>query len=96
MALIPAAALQLDYDDEVDVLYASFGPPQRALCAEVEPDILLRYVPPRAEVVGITIIDFLTHFPRSPQIAFQTHAASVVADLLRKYPTVPLRTTREP
>jgi hypothetical protein len=79
----------LDYDDEVDVLYASVGPAQRALCVEVEPDILLRYVPPRPNVVGLTVMDFLAQFPQPPETPFEAHARGVVRELLHKYPTVP-------
>jgi replicative DNA helicase len=41
MAITPASELSLNYDEEMDVLYASVGPPQEAVTDEVEPDILL-------------------------------------------------------
>ena len=70
----------------------SFTPwcrPQPALSVEVEPDVLLRYVPPRLEVVGCTLINFLTHFPCPPPKTPLEHAMAVVEELLRKYPQVP-------
>jgi hypothetical protein len=53
-------------------------------------DVLLRYVPPHTEVVGITIVDFLKHFPNVKTKPFQVHAAAVLEELFRKYPTVPV------
>jgi hypothetical protein len=91
MAITEPLSWDLDYDDEVDVLYASRGAPQPAASLEVIDDVLLRYVPPHPAVVGITIVNFLKHFPNVKANSFQVHAAAVIADLFRKYPTVPVR-----
>jgi len=49
--------IALDYDEEVDVLYISFGEPREAKdTIEVEDGILYRIAD--NEVVGITITDF--------------------------------------
>jgi len=49
--------IDLDYDEEVDVLYISFGEPREAKdTIEVEDGILYRIAD--NEVVGITITDF--------------------------------------
>lgn len=49
--------IDLDYDEEVDVLYISFGEPREAKdTIEVEDGILYRIAD--KEVVGITITDF--------------------------------------
>ena len=49
--------IDLDYDEEVDVLYISFGEPREAKdTIEVEDGILYRITD--NEVVGITITDF--------------------------------------
>jgi uncharacterized protein YuzE len=80
----------LDYDAEVDVLYASRGAPQPAASLEVIDDVLLRYVPPHSEVVGITIVNFLKHFPNIGAKPFQAHATGVLEEVLRKYPSVPM------
>ena len=45
MAVDIIPSWDLDYDDEVDVLYASRGAPQPAASLEVIDDVLLRYVP---------------------------------------------------
>jgi uncharacterized protein YuzE len=82
MAVRSTPELVLDYDQESDVLYASLGAPQQAITDEVEDDILLRYCPPRPEVVGITIVNFRRHFPRQ-------EPADVIQRLLQKYPVVP-------
>jgi uncharacterized protein YuzE len=82
MALSSPSTLVLDYDQEADVLYASFGSPQRAVTEEVDEDILLRYCPPSRDVVGITIMNFRRHFP-------QEAPADVIRSVLRRYPSVP-------
>jgi uncharacterized protein YuzE len=82
MAVRSTPELVLTYDQEADVLYASLGAPQQAITDEVEDDILLRYCPPRPEVVGITIANFRRHFP-------DKEPAKVIQDLIRKYPIVP-------
>ena len=90
MALSTTRAFTLDYDAQGDVLYVSLAAPQPALSLEVEPDVLLRYVPPGLDVVGITFLNFLTHFPGSDPKTALGHATAVVDDIWRKYPQVPL------
>jgi uncharacterized protein YuzE len=90
MAVTELLSWDLDYDDEVDVLYASRGAPQPAASIEVTDDVLLRYVPSTPKVVGITIVNFLKHFPNVNAKPFQTHATAVVEELFRKYPEVPM------
>ena len=89
MSVDVISSWDLDYDDEVDVLYASRGAPQPAASLEVIDDVLLRYVPPRSDVVGITIVNFLKHFPNVNAKPFQAHATAVLEELFRKYPMVP-------
>ena len=89
MALSAESLWQLDYDARGDVLYASRGDPQPALSYEIDTDILLNYVPPDLHVVGITVLNFLKHFPRCDSIPVQSHAAAIVEELFRKYPLVP-------
>lgn len=89
--------LELDYDERNDVMYASLGPPQAALSYEIMEDVLLRYVPPNRTVVGITIIDFSAHYPVEDRAQLLTAAKTVVQDLLRRFPSVPLdEKTQEP
>ena len=89
MAVNVKPTFTLDYDAQGDVVYASIQAPQPALSVEVEPDVLLRYVPPSLEVVGCTLINFLRHFPCPPPKTPLEHATAVVEGLLRKYPQVP-------
>jgi hypothetical protein len=86
----PDDILELDYDAENDVLYASLSTPQAALSHELIEDVLLRYIPPSPEVVGITIINFLQHYPLQDTAQVLSAARAVVEDLLEKYPSVPL------
>ena len=49
--------INLDYDEEADVLYLSFGEPREAKdSVEVEDGVIYRIAD--SEVVGITITDF--------------------------------------
>ncbi len=90
MAVTAHSPWDLDYDEEVDVLYASRGSPQPAASFEVMDDVLLRYVPPHPEVVGVTVVSFLRHFPNIEAQPFKVHATAVVEELFRKYPVVPM------
>lgn len=90
MALTTETGWQIDYDEESDVLYASLGPARRALSWEIAPDILLRYVPPSPDVVGITLVHCLRQFPRPPQVPLDLHLYAVLHVLWREHPKVPL------
>lgn len=54
------------YDPKADVLYVSQGDPRPAISEEIEPGVLLRKDPDSGEVIGMTVIDFTKHWPRSP------------------------------
>ena len=82
--------LDLDYDEQNDVLYASLGSPQAALSYEISKDIWLDYIPPDRTVVGITILNFLEHYPAANKDAVLQEARSIVQDLLQRYPSVHL------
>ena len=56
MAINLGKPLRLNYDEEAYVLYASIDKPQPAVSVEIERDVLLRYIPPSNEIVGITMI----------------------------------------
>lgn len=81
--------LELNYDERGDVLYASLGAPQAALSYEIMEDVLLRYVPPNREVIGMTILNFSEHYPVPEEASLLSMAKSVVEELLRRYPLVP-------
>lgn len=58
-ASISIEKINLEYDEEADVLYISFGKPREAKDSiEVEDEII--YCIADDEIVGITIIDFKT------------------------------------
>jgi hypothetical protein len=81
--------IDINYDEQNDVLYASVGVPQAALSYEMTKDIWLDYVPPNHTVVGITVLNFLQHYPIAERSQLWTTAKAVVEELLRTYPTVP-------
>jgi uncharacterized protein YuzE len=82
--------IELEYDERGDVLYSSEGAPRAALSHEITEDILLRYTPPNREVVGITILNFLQHFPLENRKSLLSHAKAIVKDLFQRYRYVPL------
>ena len=56
-AVLSLRKIDLDYDEEADVLYISFGEPREAEdTVEVEDGIIYRVI--NKEVIGITITDF--------------------------------------
>jgi hypothetical protein len=50
--------VQWDYDEEMDVLYISFGDPKPGIGDEVAEMVVLRTDPDTDQYVGITIIGF--------------------------------------
>lgn len=50
--------LRINYDEDADVLYASFGEPKMAVSKEVEDGKFVRFDPFTDEIVGVTILDF--------------------------------------
>ena len=56
--------IQYDYDKRADVLYISFGKPQKSICVEKEEGILFCVDPFKDKVVGITVIDSKEKFAR--------------------------------
>jgi hypothetical protein len=82
--------LDLDYDEQNDVLYASVGSPQASLSYEVSRDIWLDYIPPSRMVVGVTVLNFLAHHPVTTRDTLLEMAKTVVEDILQSYPLVPL------
>jgi len=52
------AKLTLSYDEDVDVLYVSFGEPKAAISVEVNDGELIRIDPYTDDIVGVTIMDF--------------------------------------
>ena len=53
--------IELDYDEEADVMYISFGEPKGAVTEEVG-NIGIRIDEKNKEVVGLTIIEFMKTF----------------------------------
>ena len=58
--------ITLDYDEEADVLYFTFGDPKEALTEEIG-NIGVRVDPKTNDIVGLTVIDFLSGFRKKHQ-----------------------------
>lgn len=57
--------LAVAYDKEADVLYLSEGAPREAICQMVDDGVIIRKDPSTKEVIGFTIVDFISHFSKS-------------------------------
>ena len=56
--------IELDYDEEADVMYISFGDPREAVTKEIG-NIGVRIDEKNKEIVGLTIIEFMKTFGKS-------------------------------
>ena len=53
----------MGYDREADVLYLSFGRPEKGMqYVEADNDVILRVHPRTKKIVGVTIVDFARRF----------------------------------
>lgn len=56
--------IELDYDEEADVMYISFGEPKEAVTEEIG-NIAIRIDEKNREIVGLTIIEFMKTFGKT-------------------------------
>ncbi len=55
--------LMMGYDREADVLYLSFGEPQKGMTyVEIDNNLIVRLFPQTGQVMGLTILDFSQRF----------------------------------
>ncbi len=47
-----------DYDEKADVLYVSFGKPQKSEVLDMGEDLLIRFNPNSGAITGFTIMNF--------------------------------------
>lgn len=57
--------IEVSYDKAADVLYLSEGDPREAICQMLNDGVIVRKDPKTREVVGFTIVDFVSHFSKS-------------------------------
>lgn len=57
--------INVSYDKESDVLYMSEGRPREAICQMLDHGVIVRKDAKTKEVVGFTIVDFISHFSKS-------------------------------
>jgi uncharacterized protein YuzE len=67
--------LEVSYDKESDVLYISEGRPREAISDLMDNGVILRTDPDTKKVVGITILDFISHYSVS-----MAHSLPIKAD----------------
>ncbi|MBU4343752.1 MAG: DUF2283 domain-containing protein [Candidatus Omnitrophica bacterium] len=56
--------ITVSYDREADVLYMSEGKRCKAVCKMLDEGIIVRKDPKTKEIVGFTIVDFISHFSK--------------------------------
>ena len=57
--------LEVSYDNDADVLYISEGRPKEAISDMMENGVIVRKDPNTDKVIGITIMDFISHYSKS-------------------------------
>ena len=57
--------IAVSYDKDADVLYLSEGKPRKTICQMLNDGIVVRRNPKTKEVVGFTIVDFISHFSKA-------------------------------
>lgn len=90
-------SIHYDYDEDVDILYISFAPGQKATAAvELNENILLRFNRVERRAIGLTLMDFSVlaqpselgarHFPLSGLADLDEDWQKIVVDLLTTPP----------
>jgi uncharacterized protein YuzE len=59
--------IYISYDKQADVMYLSFGKPEKAVGEEIEEGIFCRYKPDTKELVGLTVVNFSKKFDVVPK-----------------------------
>ena len=89
--------IHYDYDEDIDILYISFAPGEKATAAvELNENILLRFDRAERRAIGITLMDFSVlvqpselgprHFPLSGLADLEPEWQEIVVDLLTSPP----------
>ena len=75
----------MNYDEEADVLYISFGPPRKGIGIEISEGDVVRIDPFTDKVVGMTIIDFKYKYWGRPGNSLREKATAVLPDILKGF-----------
>jgi uncharacterized protein YuzE len=62
--------VQIDYQPDVDLLFAWIGDPQEAENIEVDEGIYVRIAPATQQVIGIEVLDCAERFQQEPSAEF--------------------------
>ncbi len=74
-------AIRLSYDKDADVLYISFGKPQKGISEEMGSGIVVRRDNINGQIIGITIIDFEKQFTSSREKSLPITVDDLVSPL---------------
>ena len=78
-------SLDISYDEDVDILYVSFGKPKAAISMELKSGAFVRLDPFTDEIVGVTILDFKERYMKSNPADISDCAKSVVPLILKDF-----------
>jgi hypothetical protein len=67
MKAMPADDFHVNYQPQVDLLFAWVGEPQQARNVEVEPGVYVRVAAESSQVIGIEILDCAARFDVPPE-----------------------------
>lgn len=71
--------LMLGYDKEADVLYLSFGEPEKGMeYIELGSNVIVRVHPETQKIVGVTVMDFAERF----SVPFESAKLPVVGEFV--------------
>jgi uncharacterized protein YuzE len=74
--------MNVDYDEDMDVLYISFGKPKAAICVEVNNGDLIRVDAYTDKILGITIVDFKKRYMESSTLDITETASKIIPGIL--------------
>lgn len=76
---------RIDYDEEADILYVSFGKPKKAVGIEMGNGNVVRVDPFNASVTGITIIDFNYRYGGLFEHNIEETTRTIVPEILNEF-----------
>ena len=77
-ASMQAVGIHIDYQADVDLLFAWIGDPQPAENIEVEPGLYVRVSPSTRQVIGIEVLDCAERFQRDPSTVDAAFAKQLI------------------
>jgi len=74
--------VSVDYDEEADVLYITFGPSRKGIGIELEKGEVVRIDPYTGNIVGITIVDFKCKYSEKAGLMFEERITAILSEIV--------------